>query len=44
MTPETLAEAILTAAGSSLRHYTPQARAEIIEAARKSIAEIGGEA
>ena len=42
MTPETLAEAILTAAGSSLRNYTPQARAEIIEAARKIIADIGG--
>ena len=36
MTPDELAEAILTAAGSSLRHYTPQARAEIIEAARTS--------
>lgn len=33
MTPEQLADAILTAAGSSLRHYTPQSREAIIRAA-----------
>lgn len=30
---ETLTEMILRAAGSGLRHYTPQSKAEIIKAA-----------
>ncbi|MGN7867772.1 hypothetical protein [Paracoccus sp. 22332] len=39
MTPaEQLAEAILSAAGSSLRHYTPQSRIAIIAAAEAQIA------
>ena len=37
MTPEQLAEVILRAAGSGLRHYTPQSRERIIEAARQAI-------
>lgn len=39
MTPaEQMADAILTAAGSSLRHYTPQSRIAIIAAAESQIA------
>lgn len=34
---ETLAEMILRAAGSGLRHYTPQSKAEIIKAAEAAI-------
>jgi hypothetical protein len=34
---ETLAEMILKAAGSGLRHYTPASRAEIIKAAEAAI-------
>lgn len=38
MTPaEVLAEMILKAAGSGLRHYTPQSKAEIIAAAERAI-------
>ncbi|MFP5510776.1 MAG: hypothetical protein ACLGIP_16715 [Alphaproteobacteria bacterium] len=34
---ETLAEMILRAAGSGMRHYTPQSKAEIIKAAEAAI-------
>ena len=34
---ETLAEMILRAAGSGLRHYKPQSKAEIIKAAEAAI-------
>ena len=34
---EQLAEMILKAAGSGLRHYTPQSKAEIIAAAEKAV-------
>ncbi len=34
---EMLAEMILKAAGSGLRHYTPQSKAEILAAAEKAI-------
>ena len=46
MTLEKLAEAILRAAGSGLRHYTPRSREEIVAAAEKAIEEIkkGGDA
>ena len=37
---EQLAEMILRAAGSGLRHYTPQSKAEILKAAEKAIAAI----
>ncbi|MFE3839192.1 hypothetical protein [Pseudogemmobacter sonorensis] len=40
MTPEQLADTILRAAGSALRHYTPTNRAAIIDAAREAIAQI----
>lgn len=40
MTPEELAEAVLKAAGSSLRHYTlHKTREEILRAARNGILE-----
>lgn len=35
MTPEQIAEAILTAAGSSLRHYTTRTRDDILNAAQE---------
>lgn len=34
---EALADMILRAAGSGLRHYTPQSKAEIIKAAEAAI-------
>ena len=34
---EVIAEMILRAAGSGLRHYTPQSKAEIIKAAEAAI-------
>jgi hypothetical protein len=34
---EVLCDAILRAAGSGLKHYTPYTRAKIIEAAREAI-------
>lgn len=34
---KTLAEAILNAAGSALRHYTPESQKRIIEAADKEL-------
>jgi len=37
---EALAEAILRAAGSGLRHYTPFSRAEILNVARAQIAQL----
>lgn len=44
MTPvEALAEAILHAAGSGLRHYTPRNRAAIIAAAQAQIDAIRAE-
>lgn len=43
MTPEILAEIILRAAGSGLRHYTTRTRWEILEAAQKAIDAIKGE-
>ena len=43
MTPaEQLAEAILSAAGSGLRHYTATSRQRIIDAAERWIASHGG--
>ena len=45
MTPvEALAEAILIAAGSGLRHYTPRNRAAIIAAAQAQIDAVRAEA
>lgn len=38
MTPETLADAILQAAGSGLRHYTPHNQTRIVAAAEAQIA------
>lgn len=37
---ETLAEMILRASGSGLRHFTPASKAEIIKAAEAAIAAI----
>ena len=37
MTPSDIADRILTAAGSGLRHYTPQSRAEIEAAAAEAL-------
>ncbi|VDS07566.1 hypothetical protein PARHAE_00743 [Paracoccus haematequi] len=42
MTPEQLAEAILSAAGSGLRHYTVTSRQRIIDAAEAQIATLQG--
>ena len=42
MTPETLADAILQAAGSGLRHYTATSRQRIIDAAEAQIATLQG--
>ena len=40
LTPETLADKILRAAGSGLRHYTTRSRDDILQAAREIMEEL----
>ena len=40
LTPETLADKILRAAGSGLRHYTTRSREDILQAAREIMKEL----
>ena len=41
MTPEVLADKLLRAAGSGLRHYTTRSREDILQAAREIMTELG---
>lgn len=43
MTPEQLAEAILRAAGSSMRHFMPRTKEEVLKAAAEALEQIRAE-